>query len=120
MNKERIEEKIVVLLTPSIYHHKDSGVRAARFEKLGLTAYGHSEDEALQSLKKLFNKFVRTYRASGQLGERLDQVSVEWHLAKDFEGDYEDTSESQRGHTFEPQRSWTPVRDTEPVLPVAA
>ena len=66
MNKERIEEKIVVLLTPSIYHHKDSGRSGCESEKLGLTAYGHSEDEALQSLKKLFNKFVRTYRASGR------------------------------------------------------
>lgn len=113
-------EKVVVLLTPSVYCHGESGVHAARFEKLGLSAYGNSEDEAMQTLKRLFNKFVRTYRASGQLEIRLKQANVEWYLASKFEGEYEDTSETLPKRAGALNVSWTPVKDGTAALPVAA
>ena len=68
---------------------------AARLRKLGLTAYGSTEAEAVLACKKLFNKFVHTYRARGEIEKRLDQVGVEWHWADEYPEDapaYEDTN----------------------------
>jgi hypothetical protein len=95
MNK--MDKEKVVITTPLrlYYNPNDGSVWAARFEELGLTAYGSSEHEATVIVKKMLNRFVNAYRNSGQLESRLNQVGVRWHWAKDYPTDapqYEDTN----------------------------
>ena len=90
---------VVVLEKASVLSHSESNLFAARFENLGLTAYGQTESEAVLELKKLFNKFVRTYREAGQLECRLDQTGVEWYWADEYPADkppFEDTNATLR------------------------
>ena len=87
---------VVVLENANLLRHGELGLFAARFEKLGLTAYGHTESEAVLELKKLFNKFVRVYREAGQIETRLEQAGVEWYWADEYPSDmppFEDTNE---------------------------
>lgn len=89
---------LVVVTTPvKVFRSKPSPspVVAARFEQLGLTAYGNSKEEAVTSLKKMFNKFIHAYRSEGQLEQRLNQLGVEWCWAKDYPTEsqpFEDTN----------------------------
>lgn len=89
-------DRTVVVTTPlTLVRHMDREVVAARFRELGLTAYGRTEFEAVLALKRLFNKFVRSYRASGQIEARLNQVNVTWYWADEYPQDlppYEDTT----------------------------
>ena len=78
------------------YHHVEKKLVAARFDKLGLTAYGSTEASASYAFKKLFNTFVHVLRDKGQIVERLDQAGVNWCWAEDYPDDlpkYEDTNQ---------------------------
>lgn len=89
--------RMVVVTTPlTLVHHRKREVVAARFRELGLTAYGRTEFEAVLALKRLFNKFVHTYRESGQIEARLEQVGVRWYWADEYPDTlppFEDTNE---------------------------
>ena len=89
--------RLVVVMAPlTLLTHKEREVTAARFEGLGLTAYGRTESEAILSLKKLFNKFIHFYRSAGQLKHRLNELDVEWYWADEYPEDlphYEDTND---------------------------
>lgn len=81
----RHEDKVVVLLTPQVLTHQSGQVVAARFRKLGLTAYAKTEDVALERLRQMFAAFIRNLRDSGHLVQRLEQAGVRWYRVTDFE-----------------------------------
>ena len=49
---------------------------AARCRALGLTAYGHTEEEAFKALQNLVHKFMSSYSETGQLEKRLEQAGI--------------------------------------------
>ena len=72
------------------------GLFAARFVQMGLTAYGHTEADAVVAVKQLFSKFVHCYRASGQLEKRLDALGLSWYWKDEYPDKlppYEDLNE---------------------------
>ena len=77
-------ELVVVTVPLTIYRSNRRPIVAARFEQLGLTAYGTSREEAVATLKNMFNRFIHAYRRVGQLEQRLNQLGVEWCWAKDY------------------------------------
>ena len=54
-------------------------VVAARFEELGITAYGKTEDEAVDACRQLMQDFVRWNAAYGKLDQKLGQSGVTYH-----------------------------------------
>ena len=89
------ERQVVVNVRCVIQQHKDDGVFAARFPQLGLSAFGETEDEAIVSSKRLFNRFINTYRSVGKLEEVLNSANVEWYWLDEYPGDrpaFEDTN----------------------------
>ena len=90
------ERQVVVNISCIIQHHSEDNVFAARFKQLGLTGYGDTEEEAVDNCKRLFNRFIRTYRATGKLAEVLNRATVEWHWRDEYPDDrpaFEDTNE---------------------------
>ena len=61
--------------------------------------------------KKLFNKFIRAYRARGEIADRLNQVDVTWYWEDEYPPDspeYEDTNDLLKNwimQTQQPQNS---------------
>ena len=88
------ERQVVVNVRCVTQQHKDDGVFAARFPQLGLSAFGETEEEAIENSKRLFNRFINTYRSVGKLHEVLDSAEVEWHWRDEYPSDrpaFEDT-----------------------------
>ena len=89
------DRMVVVLTAMTFYDHKTEDIVAARFEELGLTAYGRTRPEAVLACKKLFNKFIHTHRNRGDIGKRLDKAGVEWYWSDEYPEDrpeYENTN----------------------------
>ena len=80
--------------------HKDKALFAARIPELGLTAYGHSTENAEQEVKNLFRTFIQNLREKGQLKKRLDQAKVKWFWEDEYPND------------------WIPVEDTAQENPI--
>ena len=59
------DRTIIVDIKCVIEHHNKDGVFAARFPALGLTGYGATEDEAINSFKRLYKEFINAYRKQG-------------------------------------------------------
>ena len=92
-----MESHLVVVTAPlTVYVESDREVTAARFRVLGLTAYGKDREEAVSTLKRMFNKMIHAYRDRGQLEMQLTALGVEWCRAKDYPLDsppYENTND---------------------------
>ena len=91
----KTDRLVVVTVNLDLARHTERDFVAARFRELGLTAYGRTEADAILAVKKLFNKFIRSYRESGQLERRLEQAGVEWYWADEHtaaRSSYEDTN----------------------------
>ena len=91
-----MDRKVVVITKLDCLQHDEREISAVRFSPLGLTAYGRTDAQALAAFKRLFNKFVQSYRANGQLESRLNQFGVEWYWLDEYPDSkpkYEDTSE---------------------------
>jgi hypothetical protein len=87
------DNRLVVVITKATMVKLDNrDVFAARFKKLGLTAYGHNNSEAVSNLKLMFNRFIYTHRKAGTLVSRLEKAGVEWSWADKYAGTYEDTN----------------------------
>ena len=114
--EERVnqEDKVVVVLQPTLLRHRTEGIYAARFTELGLTAYGETEHEAMRILKETFRNFVRLYRADGQLHQRLDQAGVQWYKLQDFDGEYEDVTQVKEDKAPISEAAWMPLRPMVP------
>ena len=89
-----MEGRVVVIVSLAVFQHDERGIFAARFRELGLTSYGYSIPAAEESLKRLFNTFVRSHREMGRLEERLNEMDVEWHWEEEYSDPYEDTSDT--------------------------
>lgn len=77
-------DRVIVLLEPSFFEHQENDRFAARFPQLGLTSFGKTRDEALESLKRLFVTFVRVRRENGTLEKFLDAAGVEWYRESEY------------------------------------
>ncbi len=71
--------RVIVLLEPTYYRNQDDDRFAARFPQLGLTSFGKTREEAMESLKRLFVTFVRVRRNNGTLEDFLTSAGVEWY-----------------------------------------
>ena len=76
--------RVVVTVEEELSRHEASGTVAARYDALGLTAYGTTEDEAAAELRRLFGRDVDYYREKGLLERRLDLLGVEWCWADEY------------------------------------
>lgn len=114
-------EKVVVIVKPDVYSHSDGSVFAARFRSLGLTAYGDSRKEALDSLHTMFRVFIDDLRSRGALEQRLDRLGVEWHRADAYDGEVVDVSANVPSQTSQDNRQWRKdAADASSELPLAA
>ena len=89
-----MEPQVVVNVRHLVYKHSQDEVFSVRCAALGLSAYGDSENEAVDNFKQLFNRFISTYREKGRLQEVLDKSAVEWWWRDDYPADrspFEDT-----------------------------
>ena len=92
------DNRTVVVVTKATMvrlEKRDHTVFAARFTKLGITAYGHTKSEAVSNLKLLFNRFIHIHRDAGLLKARLEKAGVEWSWADEYTGKYEDTNQPE-------------------------
>ncbi len=82
---------------------------------MGLTAYGHTEKEALDELIKLFNFDIHYHRKKGVLEAHLDNLGVDWSYDNEYEGDFIDTNELTGGTitSSNSSRRWAPVLKAE-------
>ena len=86
--------RVVVVVREEFWGHAASGTVAARYDALGLTAYGTTEAEAAAALRKLFSADIGYYRSKGLLEQRLALLGAEWYWADEYPDDwppYEDT-----------------------------
>ena len=111
-----MDSQIVVNVKCLVQVHSEDKVLAMRFPPLGLTAYGDDEEEAMSSFKRLFNRFIRTYREKGRIEQILSKSGVEWWWIDEYPKDrpeFEDTnSEVQEANPLfmqEQEQSWHSV-----------
>lgn len=72
---------------------------------LGISGHGGTEEEAHQSARRVFGRFINGHRRAGQLESVLDRTGVEWSWVQD---DTAPTGAEDSGHTF--AAHYTPVR----------
>lgn len=106
---KRVSEKVIVLFTPQIKAHRERKLFVARCRELGLTAYGTTPDEAVYSLKHLFQTFISRQRKLGRLEELLTKAKVKWFRESEYKGKpYEDMTRG--GAKVSPLASWSDMR----------
>lgn len=117
-------DRLVVVVTKATTVKLDSrDTFAARFKKLGLTAYGRTNSVALDNLKLMFNRFIHAHRKAGTLVHRLERAGVEWSWADEYKGSYEDTNQPEQGEPKPPladSRNALEAVNTEELLITAA
>ena len=89
-----MDSRVVVSLTCRLYYHEDRDYFAARCHELGMSAYGKTQDEAVDNLKRHFNVAIRAYREHGKLESILQNSGVAWWWEDDYPDNfpaYEDT-----------------------------
>ena len=64
---------------------------------LGISGHGGTEEEAHQSAKKVFGRFINGHRRAGQLEWVLDRTGVDWSWVQD---DIAPTDIEDRGLPF--------------------
>jgi hypothetical protein len=97
------DDRLVVVVTKATMIKLDTrDIFAARFKKLGLTAYGRNNNVAMDNLKSMFNRFIHAHRNAGTLVQRLEQAGVEWSWADEYKGSYEDTNQPDQGEPEQP------------------
>lgn len=80
--------RVVVVVTPEIRQGATHSSVAARFDNLGLHAYGRSGEEAELNLRKLFAEDVAYYRKLNKLAEHLNRLGLEYGKDWYWEDDY--------------------------------
>lgn len=81
------EGKVVVNIAPEYLHNEEEGIHAARIRPLGITAYGRSEEDTAEKIKRMFAAAVNAHRANGTLEAWLNQSGLEWNWFDRYEGD---------------------------------
>ncbi len=108
------ENRLIVVtgIRLDFYYHVEKQLVAARFAKLGLTAYGSTEASASYAFKKLFNTFVHVLRNKGRIEERLNRAGVEWYWAEDYPDnlpEYENTNHLRASSSSGLSAKWLPA-----------
>ena len=106
-------DRIVVETVITIERYENWSMVAARLRALGLTAYGHTKEEARDAVKHLFYEFINMHRSAGDLEEHLRAIGVTPEPEATYKGQYEVT------RPF-PRRTRPAVRDVLLDLPVTA
>ena len=78
-----MESRVVVNVTCRLYFHADREYYSARCPELGMTAYGKTEDEAVERFKLHFNEAIDAYREQGALRKVLENSGVQWRWEQD-------------------------------------
>ena len=73
-----MDNRKVVVKTALSIESRQGGRMFAAHLSLGLTGYGSTPDEAKESVKALFCKWVNAHREWGVLAERLDDLGADW------------------------------------------
>ena len=84
---QRGVRKVVVTFKPEMLRHEGKGFSAARIRELGLTTYGKTTDEALDTLEKLFHRFVARHREQGTLEKVLSLSNAKWCWEDEYTSD---------------------------------
>ncbi len=79
-----LEGKVIVIVPVTAVKHKERGVFAVRMRDLGLTAYGHTHNEAWAQLASLFNRFINEHRRREQLARKLNQSGLTWYWEDEY------------------------------------
>ena len=72
-----IKEKMILL-------DSSAGVVAARVPSLGITAYAHNREDAIQRCRDLAHEFCVKNMEEGHLEAMLSQSSANWHIERDI------------------------------------
>ena len=79
-----ISTEVVAILAPlTVLQQRKTGIWAARFTDLGLTAYGSSRAKAEVGLRRILIRFVQAHREAGTLEARLDRSGLEWWVSQE-------------------------------------
>ena len=77
---------VIVWASPEVsdrLHPDGKKVYAARIRKLGLTAYGDSEEHALERVTEVFHFAMKAYREHDIVEERLNKSLIDWEWQSD-------------------------------------
>ncbi len=72
--------KVITRPYLTLGHHESLDICVARFEELGLTAYGKTGDEAYENLRSLYSRFIKLALVNDTLKAQLDHSGVEWSI----------------------------------------
>ena len=89
-----MENRVVVSLICRFDFNADRQYYSARCWELGMSAYGKTQDEAIDNFKRHFNAAIQAYREGGKLEGVLTRSGVDWWWEGDYPADrpaYEDT-----------------------------
>ena len=93
MTNGTTQKKVVVNLEIVTIHYTDDDIFISTISELPLTSYGSNSKEAVENVKRLFGRFVRTHRQRGTLADILDRAGVVWYWEEAYPKDqmaYED------------------------------
>ncbi len=76
----------MAVISPEYLYNEEEGVHAARIRSLGITGYGHSEEEAAEKIKRMFAAMVNAHREYGNLEEWLNESGIERHWHGQYKG----------------------------------
>ena len=114
-----VTERVVALVPVVSLAHTVERMFAARIRELGLTAYGDTEEEAVEKVKRMFATYVYAHRKQGTLENCLEHSGLQWWWEKNYPGPLpieRVSRENATGVTPMPThrtvvRAWGPVRE---------
>lgn len=71
-------ERVLVNVPIRSYRHNEDGTYAVRSSHLALTAYGRTQEAALERFEQLFQRFIARQRRLGRLAWVLNRSGLDW------------------------------------------
>ena len=98
-----MDDRVIVEVEFLVLKHEKDDVYVARITELGLSGYGTSDEEAIASCKRLFKRFVNTYREADMLESILRKSGLRWYWEKDVPSElqFEGTSDGPKSITLD-------------------
>ena len=82
------EPTVVVVLKPAFERYGRHALWAARFQDMGLTAYGVTKEQAFDNLKHMFNLRIQALRRRGLVADELKRLDVKWAWESEYPEDW--------------------------------
>jgi hypothetical protein len=82
------EPTVVVVLKPMFERYGKHALWAARFQDMGLTAYGMTQEQALDNLKHMFHLRIQALRRRGLVAAELSRLKARWSWERDYPEDW--------------------------------